>query len=213
MKNFLPLLLFSLLFNSTAFAACNFDYIPAPNSLNSTSSYTVPTGEVLTTSANSLPENLLTLVPVKTLDPYIIPIDGVEYYLVKDYGYGKWDLTDILGLGDKPDNLFAALKALDFDGDNTKLTPFELSYNRIRLVAKNPKGYLELKHPEKDFPINKVLYIDLNSIKSATADDINNGIYGYFDVVIKTDTNQTQTVTATLTFDHSKNLKKILKTK
>ena len=213
-------LLMTLFFANIAFAGSNFNYIPVGNTTGpgtyTVSTTTAPASSTVirrpTSSAVQTLTPLLLGISMIALDPYVINVNGVNYYMVKDHGYEKWDIADVLGLGDKPDEMFMSLQKLDFDGDETKLTAQELAYNRIRFVAQHKKGYLELKHPEKDFPLDKIEYIDLKSLRIAEDEAMDNdGIYGYFDVVIKNDDGSTKTIVGDLTFDHATDIKKLMK--
>ena len=143
--------------------------------------------------------------PKKSCDPYVINIDGVEYTMILDNKDGKWDTNDILGINDDKNNLFAALKGLESDGDTSNISGEELAKAGIRLVAKDKNGKLALDDPSKDFDLSKVSKIDISSLKQSADNDGNVGTFGNFNLELK----DGRTIQGAETFEEMSTLQKL----
>lgn len=143
--------------------------------------------------------------PKKSCDPYSITVDGVKYTMILDNGDGKWDTNDILGINDNKDNLFAALKGLESDGDVSNLTGEELAKAGIRLVATNKDGTLAVDDPSKDFDLSKVKSIDMTNLQRSTDNDGNVGTFGNFDMTLA----DGRTIKGEETFEEMSTLQKL----
>ena len=143
--------------------------------------------------------------PKKSCDPYVINIDGVEYTMILDNKDGKWDTNDILGINDSKDNLFAALKGLESDGDVSSLTGDELAKAGIRLVAKDKNGKLAVDDKSKDFDLSKIKSIDMTNLANSTDNDGNVGTFGHFDMTLT----DGRTIKGAETFEEMSTLKKL----
>lgn len=144
------------------------------------------------------------------LDPYIVRIDNVDYVLVKDSKDGKWSVENILGYNDSKDDLFASLKELESDGNNSKISAKELQNANIRFVKLNSDGSLALDNKSLDYEINKVLYIDMKNLRTALGNKNQDGTFGYFYVYIK-DGNNKKAVPGRVTFEEKQELHKYIK--
>ena len=119
------------------------------------------------------------------LDPYVVKIKNVKYYMVKNSPDGIYTKENIIGLNNNKNSLFEDMKQLNSDKDNTKITAEELKKAGIRFVAVDNNKKLMLHNKEKDYPLDNISYIDLANLRET----INNGSigsFGYFDMYIKT---------------------------
>lgn len=144
------------------------------------------------------------------LDPYIVNINGNNYVLVKDSKDNNWTVENILGYGDSKDDLFASLKALESDSDTTKISAKELKKANIRFVLLNADGSLALENRNFDFDLSKVVYIDMNNLRTALGNKNQDGTFGYFYVIAK-DGNQKRAYAGRVTFEDKQELKKYIK--
>lgn len=141
-------------------------------------------------------------------DPYVVKVNNVKYYMIKNSKDGQYTLNNIVGYGDKKTSLFSSLIALNSDNDKTKLTKEELEEGNIRFAAVNSQGKLMLNNDKTD--LKDVVYIDLSTLKES----INNGkigSFGYFDVYIKTPFGQTKKIIGYVSFDSDEELSEMLK--
>lgn len=139
-------------------------------------------------------------------DPYVIPIDGVNYVMVKDKKTTDWNEHDLLGYDDPKNNMFLSLRGLESDGDFTKVTPKELKAAGVRLVRLSESGVLLVNDRKQDYSLDKIDYIDMTNLKR-TANSKNTGIFGHFNVYLKTGTTAKKMVMGYVTFDTHSNLK------
>ena len=139
-------------------------------------------------------------------DPYIVPIDGINYVLVKDKSTNDWSEKDLLGIDDPKDNMFLSLRSLESDGDVSKLTPSELKKAKIRFVKLSEDGTLLVNDRKQDFSLNKIKYIDMTNIRK-TANSEATGVFGHFNVYLKTQDNSKKLAVGFVTFDTHSNLK------
>ena len=144
------------------------------------------------------------------LDPYIVNINGENYVLVKDSKDNKWTVDNILGSNDSREDLFASLKALESDGDNSKITAKELKNAEIRFVKLNSDESLALNDRTLDFDINKVNYIDIKNLRTALGNKNQDGTFGYFYVII-TENGKKRAYPGRVTFEDKQELNKYVK--
>ena len=141
---------------------------------------------------------------IMAVDPYIIPIDGINYVMVKDKKTNDWNEKDLLGIDDPKDNMFLSLRGLESDNDYSKITGKELKKAGIRLAKLNSDGILLVKERNQDYPLSKIKYIDMLNIKQ-TANSKQTGIFGHFNVYLNTKDASKKMVVGYVTFDtHSK---------
>lgn len=143
-------------------------------------------------------------------DPYVVPVDGVNYVMVKDKKTTDWNERDLLGYDDPKDNMFLSLRSLESDGDFSKITGKELKTAGIRLVRLNEDGVLLVNDRKQDYSLDKINYIDMSNLKK-TANSKNTGIFGHFNVYLKTDNSAKKMVIGYVTFDTHSNLKILFK--
>lgn len=114
------------------------------------------------------------LASSEQLDPFVIKVDGIKYYMVQN--------NKILGEDSTLDTIYQPLYLLDKNNDK-KLIGAELKNGNIRFVRLNNSGQLELKNKSLDYPLANILYIDLNTLRR-TQNVGNIGSFGYFDIYI-----------------------------
>lgn len=129
------------------------------------------------------------IIRITAGDPYVIKVNGVKYYMIKTSKDGVYTMDNIVGLKDNKTSLFDALRKLNSDKDNTKLTAEELKKADIRFVAAGNNGKLLLNNKEKDFNLDNIAYIDLSNLRE-TVNNGKIGSFGYFDMYIKTPNGQ-----------------------
>ena len=144
------------------------------------------------------------------LDPYIVNIEGKNYVLVKDSKDNKWTVDNILGSNDSRDDLFASLKALESDGDSSKITEKELKAANIRFVLLNDDESLELNDRTKDYDLSKVKYIDIKNLRTALGNKNQDGTFGYFYVIAKENL-KAKAYPGRVTFEDKQELNKYIK--
>lgn len=144
------------------------------------------------------------------IDPYIVNINNKSYVLVKDSKNNEWTVDNILGTGDERSDLFASLKALNSDGDASKITSKELKKANIRFVLLNYDGSLALEDRKSDYDLNNVKYIDMNNLRTALGNKNQDGTFGYFYVVIN-ENGEIKYAPGRVTFEEEKDLKKYIK--
>lgn len=114
------------------------------------------------------------LASSEQLDPFVIKVDGIKYYMVQN--------NKILGEDSTLDTIYKPLYLLDKNNDK-KITSAELKSGNIRFVRLNNSGQLELNNKSLDYPLANISYIDLNTLRrTQNAGDI--GSFGYFDIYI-----------------------------
>ena len=114
------------------------------------------------------------LASSEQLDPFVIKVDGIKYYMVQN--------NKILGEDSTLDTIYQPLYLLDKNNDK-KITNAELKNGNIRFVRLNNSGQLELNNKSLDYPLANISYIDLNTLRrTQNAGDI--GSFGYFDIYI-----------------------------
>ena len=114
------------------------------------------------------------LASSEQLDPFVIKVDGIKYYMVQN--------NKILGEDSTLDTIYQPLYLLDKNNDK-KITSAELKNGNFRFVRLNNSGQLELNNKSLDYPLANISYIDLNTLRrTQNAGDI--GSFGYFDIYI-----------------------------
>ena len=114
------------------------------------------------------------LASSEQLDPFVIKVDGIKYYMVQN--------NKILGEDSTLKTIYQPLYLLDKNNDK-KITSAELKNGNIRFVRLNNSGQLELNNKSLDYPLANIPYIDLNTLRrTQNAGDI--GSFGYFDIYI-----------------------------
>lgn len=114
------------------------------------------------------------LASSEQLDPFVIKVDDIKYYMVQN--------NKILGEDSTLDTIYQPLYLLDKNNDK-KITSAELKNGNIRFVRLNNSGQLELNNKSLDYPLANISYIDLNTLRrTQNAGDI--GSFGYFDIYI-----------------------------
>ena len=114
------------------------------------------------------------LASSEQLDPFVIKVDGIKYYMVQN--------NKILGEDSTLKTIYQPLYLLDKNND-IKITSAELKNGNIRFVRLNNSGQLELNNKSLDYPLANISYIDLNTLRrTQNAGDI--GSFGYFDIYI-----------------------------
>ena len=104
------------------------------------------------------------LASSEQLDPFVIKVDGIKYYMVQN--------NKILGEDSTLKTIYQPLYLLDKNNDK-KITGAELKNS----------GQLELNNKSLDYPLANISYIDLNTLRrTQNAGDI--GSFGYFDIYI-----------------------------
>lgn len=182
----------------------NTDFVTLP----SNSSFNL-LDEIFPTSSGTAAGVILPTVLLAS-DPYIVPIDGVNYVMVVDKKTNDWSEQDLLGINDPKDNMFLSLRALESDGDVSKLTAQEIKKAGIRLVRLNNDSTLLVNDRKKDFDLNKIDYIDMINLKR-TANSKVTGIFGHFNVYLKTNDPYKRLAVGYVTFDTHSNLKILFK--
>lgn len=114
------------------------------------------------------------LASSEQLDPFVIKVDGIKYYMVQN--------NKILGEDSTLNTIYQPLYLLDKNNDK-KITSAELKNGNIRFVRLNNSGQLELNNKSLDYPLANISYIDLNILRrTQNTGDI--GSFGYFDIYI-----------------------------
>lgn len=147
-------------------------------------------------------------IHVSNADPYIVEIDGVKYMMIKDNKDGNWDKNDILGINDPKENLFLSLVYLNNDFDGSKLSANELKAGGIRFAAIGSDGKLILQDTKKDFDLNKIDYIDLSNLKHISNSN-ETGVFGHFNLYLKTTDGTKKLVVGKVMFDETKDLQEL----
>ena len=228
MKKFLAILMFSM-FGMPVFSAQNFtlkatpttpaDINSAINTTNSVNNFsdavtygirnTVSYTGINNSSSSIRTKNPTTRATVKSVDPYFIEVDGNRYMFIKDNHDKVFNASDILGINDTKENVFASLKPLDKNGDN-RLSGDELTSAGIRIVRLNQNGKLIYKDKSKDFKNSDVVFIYLSGLRKSYQNNQSTGEFGLFDVVVKRPDNTKKIVTGIVTFENEEEVKKYL---
>ncbi len=143
-------------------------------------------------------------------DPYIVQIDGNNYIMIIDNPTKKWNKDDILGIDDTKETIFKALKALESDGDRTKLTSDELKKAKIRFVKIDKDGAILVNDRKQDYSLDKISHIDMIRLRKLANSSVT-GIFGHFNVYLKTDNNSKRMVIGYVTIQEDDSEKILFK--
>ena len=160
-------------------------------------------------SSSILTKNPTTRATVKSVDPYFIEVDGNRYMFIKDNHDKVFNTSDILGINDTKENVFASLRPLDKNRDN-RLSGDELISAGVRIVRLNQDGKLIYNDKSKDFKNSDVVFIYMSGLRKSYQNDQNTGEFGLFDVVVKRPDNTKKIVTGIVTFESEEEVKKYL---
>ena len=139
------------------------------------------------------------LASSEQLDPFVIKVDGIKYYMVQN--------NKILGEDSTLKTIYQPLYLLDKNNDK-KITSAELKNGNIRFVRLNNSGQLELNNKSLDYPLANILYIDLNTLRrTQNAGDI--GSFGYFDIYINHNY-QIKKFIGQITYENKKDINKLM---
>lgn len=141
-------------------------------------------------------------------DPYLVQIDGKNYIMIKDNPSKKWSKDNILGINDTKETIFTGLKELESDGDSSKLTSEELKKANIRFVRIADDGAILANDKKQDYSLEKISHIDMARLKKLANSSVT-GIFGHFNIHLKTDNNSKRIVIGYVTI-HEETQEKIL---
>lgn len=139
------------------------------------------------------------LASSEQLDPFVIKVDGIKYYMVQN--------NKILGEDSTLKTIYQPLYLLDKNNDK-KIISAELKNGNIRFVRLNNSGQLELNNKSLDYPLANILYIDLNTLRrTQNAGDI--GSFGYFDIYINHNY-QIKKFIGQITYENKKDINRLM---
>ncbi len=139
------------------------------------------------------------LASSEQLDPFVIKVDGIKYYMVQN--------NKILGEDSTLKTIYQPLYLLDKNNDK-KITSAELKNGNIRFVRLNNSGQLELNNKSLDYPLANILYIDLKTLRrTQNAGDI--GSFGYFDIYINHNY-QIKKFIGQITYENKKDINRLM---
>lgn len=139
------------------------------------------------------------LASSEQLDPFVIKVDGIKYYMVQN--------NKILGEDSTLKTIYQPLYLLDKNNDK-KITSAELKNGNIRFVRLNNSGQLELNNKSLDYPLANISYIDLNTLRrTQNAGDI--GSFGYFDIYINHNY-QLKKFIGQITYENKKDINRLM---
>ncbi len=139
------------------------------------------------------------LASSEQLDPFVIKVDGIKYYMVQN--------NKILGEDSTLKTIYQPLYLLDKNNDK-KITSAELKNGNIRFVRLNNSGQLELNNKSLDYPLANILYIDLNTLRrTQNTGDI--GSFGYFDIYINHNY-QIKKFIGQITYENKKDINRLM---
>lgn len=139
------------------------------------------------------------LASSEQLDPFVIKVDGIKYYMVQN--------NKILGEDSTLKTIYQPLYLLDKNNDK-KITSAELKNGNIRFVRLNNSGQLELNNKSLDYPLANISYIDLNTLRrTQNAGDI--GSFGYFDIYINHNY-QIKKFIGQITYENKKDINRLM---
>lgn len=179
---------------NTSYSKGNVDYITVPS--KNKFSFGKTAGAILGMAAAC------------ALDPYVVEFGGNKYIMILDNFDGIYNENDIIGINDTKNNIFSALKKLDVDGDNAKLTSKELKDRGVRFVKIDKDGKLAARDYTQDLSLDSIVYIDLTSLKKVK-NIKDTGIFGKFDILIKDKNESSKIVKGHVTYELNKNLVKL----
>lgn len=139
------------------------------------------------------------LASSEQLDPFVIKVDGIKYYMVQN--------NKILGEDSTLKTIYQPLYLLDKNNDK-KIISAELKNGNIRFVRLNNSGQLELNNKSLDYPLANISYIDLNTLRrTQNAGDI--GSFGYFDIYINHNY-QIKKFIGQITYENKKDINRLM---
>lgn len=139
------------------------------------------------------------LASSEQLDPFVIKVDGIKYYMVQN--------NKILGEDSTLKTIYQPLYLLDKNNDK-KITSVELKNGNIRFVRLNNSGQLELNNKSLDYPLANISYIDLNTLRrTQNTGDI--GSFGYFDIYINHNY-QIKKFIGQITYENKKDINRLM---
>lgn len=139
------------------------------------------------------------LASSEQLDPFVIKVDGIKYYMVQN--------NKILGEDSTLNTIYQPLYLLDKNNDK-KITSAELKNGNIRFVRLNNSGQLELNNKSLDYPLANISYIDLNTLRrTQNTGDI--GSFGYFDIYINHNY-QIKKFIGQITYENKKDINRLM---
>lgn len=139
------------------------------------------------------------LASSEQLDPFVIKVDGIKYYMVQN--------NKILGEDSTLKTIYQPLYLLDKNNDK-KITSAELKNGNIRFVRLNNSGQLELNNKSLDYPLANISYIDLNTLRrTQNTGDI--GSFGYFDIYINHNY-QIKKFIGQITYENKKDINRLM---
>lgn len=139
------------------------------------------------------------LASSEQLDPFVIKVDGIKYYMVQN--------NKILGEDSTLNTIYQPLYLLDKNNDK-KITSAELKNGNIRFVRLNKSGQLELNNKSLDYPLANISYIDLNTLRrTQNTGDI--GSFGYFDIYINHNY-QIKKFIGQITYENKKDINRLM---
>ena len=139
------------------------------------------------------------LASSEQLDPFVIKVDGIKYYMVQN--------NKILGEDSTLKTIYQPLYLLDKNNDK-KITSAELKNGNIRFVRLNNSGQLELNNKSLDYPLANISYIDLNTLRrTQNAGDIVS--FGYFDIYINHNY-QIKKFIGQITYENKKDINRLM---
>ena len=139
------------------------------------------------------------LASSEQLDPFVIKVDGIKYYMVQN--------NKILGEDSTLKTIYQPLYLLDKNNDK-KITSAELKNGNIRFVRLNNSGQLELNNKSLDYPLANISYIDLNTLRrTQNAGDI--GSFVYFDIYINHNY-QIKKFIGQITYENKKDINRLM---
>ena len=139
------------------------------------------------------------LASSEQLDPFVIKVDGIKYYMVQN--------NKILGEDSTLKTIYQPLYLLDKNNDK-KITSAELKNGNIRFVRLNNSGQLELNNKSLDYPLANISYIDLNTLRR-TQNAGNIGSFGYFDIYINHNY-QIKKFIGQITYENKKDINRLM---
>lgn len=157
---------------------------------------------------NPFPTKAYTIFSTKFAEstPFWIKIGDTKYFLIRNRADGNYTYKDIVGCDKSKKQLFEPFYEIN-GGDRTKLTSEELFDADIRFVPLKINGKLELNDKSKDFPIEKIEYIDM--MTTATYADKFLRPYGNFTMYSKTERGNLKKYIGHVDYQHPRYLEKM----
>ena len=140
-------------------------------------------------------------------NPFWIKIGHTKYYLIHNRNDGNYTYKDLVGCEKVKKQLFEPFFELDTDGNRSKLSGEELLKAGVRFVSVKTNGKLELNDTSKDFPIEKIAYIDM--ITLATYADDYARPFGTFTMFVNTERGNLSKYIGHVSYVHPRYLEKM----